>query len=205
MKKQLFIVLIFVILLVVSLTGCFEENKKNESSNQNTTDESDFIGKWVVIDDLSNSSIGNVYTFFENRTLQIIRAAFQNDEESADFYNFKVENNRLCINTFSWQCFEYEFFNENSFVIFMSGAMTLEKFDGYSSTPLIEFDVDSANSSLIVSRINQTDIYWSDFEIIGNATTPSGKIDVGDTITNCTGNILIRHISSNTFQGVWVV
>lgn len=130
MKKQLFIVLIFVILLVVSLTGCFEENKKNESSNQNTTDESDFIGKWVVIDDLSNSSIGNVYTFFENRTLQIIRAAFQNDEESADFYNFKVENNRLCINTFSWQCFEYEFFNENSFVIFMSGAMTLEKFDG---------------------------------------------------------------------------
>ena len=203
MKKQIMVLGIFFIFIVVSLIGCIEEQKKD--NKEITNDESVFIGKWVVIGDLSNRSIGDIYTFYENGTLEIIYAEYQDGEDVTYYNDFKLENNKLCIKPLSdWSCFEYEFFNKNSFVIFLSGAMTLEKFDGYTSSPMISFDVNTTNSNLTVNYVDQSTLNWEDFEIIGNAVIPSGQIDVGDVITNCSDNILIRHISSNAFQGTWV-
>lgn len=200
MKISIFLILFF--LVSISLTGCFEEKKDNNV--QDFATESDFIGMWVVIDDLSNNSLGDTYNFYEDYKLVITFAKSEDMGSSVDFYDFKVKNNQLCIKTsLNWSCFDYEFFNENKCITLLSGAMTLEKFDGYSNNPLIEFDVDETNNFLNVTHINQTTLYWDDFEVIGNANAPSGKINIGDSITNCSGNILIRYKKSNMFLGAW--
>ena len=68
-------------------------------------------------------------------------------------------------------------------------------------TPEIEFRPDSAYLTLTVMTVNiseDTDLLWSDVSVKnGSATLPTGTIDIGDEITNCSGFIELVWIPTN--------
>lgn len=68
--------------------------------------------------------------------------------------------------------------------------------------PLALFSMDKNTRTLTVQKMYEDDLRWEDHEICsGNATLPSGPIKEGDTITNCKGNIALRHVPTNILLG----
>ena len=68
-------------------------------------------------------------------------------------------------------------------------------------TPPI-FTMNKNTKTLTVQKIFEDDLKWEEYEICsGTATLPSGSIKEGDNITNCKGNLALRHIPSNTLFG----
>jgi hypothetical protein len=64
------------------------------------------------------------------------------------------------------------------------------------------FSMDKNTRSLTVQEIYEDDLKWEEHEICsGTATLPSGSIKEGDTITNCKGNVALRHVPTNTLLG----
>ena len=62
--------------------------------------------------------------------------------------------------------------------------------------------MDKSTRTLTVQKLYDADIKWEDHEICsGSATLPSGVVKKGDTVTNCSGNIALRHVPSNTLLG----
>ena len=95
--------------------------------------------------------------------------------------------------TFTW-AYMYAFFNHPELDI----------------PPEVEFTMDRNTSTLIVRNISlnfdqyPNDLNWKDVEIYsGNATLPSGTIDIGDIITNCTGMVRLDLMPFNTILGIW--
>ena len=72
------------------------------------------------------------------------------------------------------------------------------------SYPYLEFTQDKNFKTLTV---NETDLVGESWEGIvihsGNATLPTGTIDIGDTITNCSGNLMLIFDPANTIIGEW--
>lgn len=68
--------------------------------------------------------------------------------------------------------------------------------------PSAIFSMDKNTRSLTVQEIYEDDSKWEEHEICsGTATLPSGPIKEGDTITNCKGNVALRHLPTNTLLG----
>jgi hypothetical protein len=68
--------------------------------------------------------------------------------------------------------------------------------------PSAIFSMDKNTRSLTVQEIYEDDLKWEEHEICsGTATLPSGSIKEGDTITNCKGNVALRHVPTNTLLG----
>jgi hypothetical protein len=68
--------------------------------------------------------------------------------------------------------------------------------------PQALFSMDKNTRSLKVQKIYEDNLKWEEHEICsGSATLPSGPIKEGDIITNCKGNLALRHIPSNTLIG----
>jgi len=64
------------------------------------------------------------------------------------------------------------------------------------------FAMDKNTRSLKVQKIYEDGIKWDDHEICsGVASLPTGPIKEGDIVTNCEGNVAIRHVPSNTLIG----
>jgi len=62
--------------------------------------------------------------------------------------------------------------------------------------------MDKATKTLTVQKIYDSNFHWQKTEICsGNATLPQGTIKQGDKITNCQGNLALRHIPTNTIIG----
>ena len=56
----------------------------------------------------------------------------------------------------------------------------------------------------LLQKIYETDLSWNDHELCsGSAMIPSGLVKEGDTITNCSGNVALRHIPTNTLMGAY--
>lgn len=74
---------------------------------------------------------------------------------------------------------------------------------------IIGFVRDNYNATLTVNSIHEdhSDLMWSDIILEGNATLPSGSIDIGDVITNCDGkiNLSLRYDSRIVWLGVYYV
>lgn len=57
--------------------------------------------------------------------------------------------------------------------------------------------------SLVVIKADR-DLSWSNVEIkSGDCILPSGPIEAGDYITQCSGNLILRWIPSNSVMGEW--
>jgi len=99
-----------------------------------------------------------------------------------------------------------QFFLTGLFCLFLTLIM-MGKFDNNeeknksSNMPAI-FTMDKNTRTLKVQKIYESNIRWEDHEICaGSASLPSGPIKEGDVITDCEGNVAIRHVPTNTLFG----
>ena len=64
------------------------------------------------------------------------------------------------------------------------------------------FSMDKNTKTLTVQKLFKNDLKWEEHEICsGTAELPSGLVKEGDVVTNCKGNLAIRHIPSNKLVG----
>ena len=62
--------------------------------------------------------------------------------------------------------------------------------------------MDKNTKTLKVQKIYDDNLKWDEHEVCsGVANLPTGSIKEGDVVTNCKGNIAIRHIPSNRLIG----
>ena len=77
-----------------------------------------------------------------------------------------------------------------------------DKEETHTHKPPAVFEMDKNTRSLKVQKIYDEGIKWDDHEICsGVASLPTGPIKEGDIVTNCEGNVAIRHVPSNTLIG----
>ncbi len=72
--------------------------------------------------------------------------------------------------------------------------------------PVIIFEQDLANRTLTVTSAYPDDVLWTDIDQIGSGhcdPLPTGNVTIGDTLTNCTGVIVLRYIPLNLVLGVF--
>jgi hypothetical protein len=68
--------------------------------------------------------------------------------------------------------------------------------------PPAVLSMDKSTKTLTVQKIYENDIKWEEHEICsGSAILPSGSIKVGDTVTDCKGNVALRHKPTNFLLG----
>lgn len=64
--------------------------------------------------------------------------------------------------------------------------------------------MDQASKILTVQKIYDDSLNWQKTEIgSGKATLPTGAVQVGDVVTNCEGNLSLRHIPTNVLFGAY--
>lgn len=70
----------------------------------------------------------------------------------------------------------------------------------------INLTEDSTKKTLTVTHIGYSpkSLNWSDIEVRGNATLPTGTIDIGDIITNCSGEVVLIFLPENILIGDWI-
>jgi len=109
----------------------------------------------------------------------------------------------------SWICAIWihpiQFFLTGLFCLFLIFIL-MGKFDTHEEKhphklPAV-FTMDKSTRTLKVQKIYENDIKWDDHEICsGTAALPTGPIKEGDIVTNCKGNVAVRHVPSNTLLG----
>ena len=73
-------------------------------------------------------------------------------------------------------------------------------------SPTISFEQDDMNNTLTVVTVDPADVLWNDINEIGAGSCdplPAGNINVGDTLTNCTGIIVLQYTPTNEILGVF--
>lgn len=72
-------------------------------------------------------------------------------------------------------------------------------------TPSLQLVKNDVDDTLMVASADPGVLLWSDFEITGDCDNSGLETNViaGDTITDCSGTIMIRHIPTNTLIGTW--
>jgi len=73
-------------------------------------------------------------------------------------------------------------------------------------TPVIDFQQDLVNRTLTVLSVDASDVLWSDISEIGAGgcdPLPVGNVTVGDTLTNCTGIIVLQYSPTYEILGVF--
>ena len=64
------------------------------------------------------------------------------------------------------------------------------------------FSMDKNTKTLKVEKLFKNDLKWEEHEICsGTAKLPSGQVKEGDIVTDCKGNLALRHIPSNKLVG----
>lgn len=71
-----------------------------------------------------------------------------------------------------------------------------------TTKPPAILSMDKNTRTLTVQKLYENDLKWEEHEICsGSASLPSGSIKEGDKITDCKGNLALRHIPTNTLLG----
>ena len=64
--------------------------------------------------------------------------------------------------------------------------------------------MDKASKTLTVQKTYDDSLNWQKTEICsGKATLPTGTVQVGDVVTNCEGNLSLRHIPTSVLFGAY--
>ena len=100
--------------------------------------------------------------------------------------------------------YHVQFFLTGLFCLFLV-IILLGKFEKkeekMSRLPTI-FSMDKNTRTLTVQKIYEDNLKWEEHEICsGEANLPSGIIKEGDKVTNCKGNLVLRHVPSNIVLG----
>ena len=100
--------------------------------------------------------------------------------------------------------YHVQFFLTGLFCLFLVIILLgkFEKTEGKMSKIPAILSMDKSTRTLTVQKIYEGDLKWEEHEICsGEATLPTGTIKEGDRVTNCKGNLALRHIPSNTLLG----
>jgi hypothetical protein len=100
--------------------------------------------------------------------------------------------------------YHVQFFITGLFCLFLVIILLgkFEKTDGKISKLPAILTMDKSTRTLTVQKIYEGDLKWEEHEICsGEAELPTGTIKEGDQVTNCKGNLALRHIPSNTLLG----
>ena len=109
----------------------------------------------------------------------------------------------------SWICaiwvYHLQFFLTGLFCLFLIfilvGHFDKQEIKLNPKIPAV-FTMDKSKKTLTVQKIYDDDLKWEQHEICsGSADLPIGQIKKGDKITNCKGNVALRHVPSNTLIG----
>lgn len=100
--------------------------------------------------------------------------------------------------------YHVQFFLTGLFCLFLV-IILLGKFEKkeekISKLPAI-LTMDKSTRTLTVQKIYEGDLKWEEHEICsGEAKLPTGALKEGDKVTNCKGNLALRHKPSNTLLG----
>ena len=88
------------------------------------------------------------------------------------------------------------------FLIFILLGRFDKKEEKKAPKPPALFSMDKNTKTLTVQKLFKNDLKWEEHEICsGNAKLPSGPVKEGDVVTDCKGNLAIRHIPSNKLVG----
>lgn len=88
------------------------------------------------------------------------------------------------------------------FLIFVLIGRFEKKEEKATPKPPAVFTIDKNTRSLKVQKIYDDNLRWDEHEICsGTASLPSGVIKEGDVVTNCKGNVALRHVPSNKLFG----
>ena len=109
----------------------------------------------------------------------------------------------------SWICaiwvYHLQFFLTGVFCLFLIFILVgrfEKKGDKQLKRPPAVLSMDKSTKTLTVQKLYENDLNWDNHEVCsGSADLPKGEIKEGDKITNCKGNIALRHIPSNTLIG----
>jgi hypothetical protein len=73
------------------------------------------------------------------------------------------------------------------------------------TNPNINFNADDNTDIITVTSVSDSNILWSNIDIIGNCSYSNvgTYVDKNDQITNCTGNIIIKYNPTNTLLGIF--
>lgn len=98
-----------------------------------------------------------------------------------------------------------QFFLTGLFCLFLTilllGKLDIKEDKSSSKNPVV-FKMDKNTRTLKVQKLYESALKWDEHEICaGSASLPSGPVKEGDIVTNCEGNIAIRHIPTNTLFG----
>ncbi|MEF8879478.1 MAG: hypothetical protein V5A64_03695 [Candidatus Thermoplasmatota archaeon] len=100
--------------------------------------------------------------------------------------------------------YHIQFFLSGLFCLFLL-LIVLGVFDTSSeekNKPPLVLSMDKTQKALVVQRIYEEDLEWDENEVCsGEAKLPQGLIKEGDRVTNCEGNVALRHVPSNTLIG----
>ena len=102
--------------------------------------------------------------------------------------------------------YHVQFFLTGLFCLFLIFVL-LGRFDKKeeketSPKPPAIFTMDKNTRTLTVQEIYEDNLKWDEHEICsGNASLPTGLIKEGDVVTNCNGNVALRHVPSNILIG----
>ncbi|KYK22120.1 hypothetical protein AYK25_02825 [Thermoplasmatales archaeon SM1-50] len=73
-------------------------------------------------------------------------------------------------------------------------------------TPTINFEQDMINKTLTVLSVNPDSVIWETIAEIGEGSCdplPEGVVTVGDTLTNCTGIIVLNYLPTDEILGIF--
>jgi len=102
--------------------------------------------------------------------------------------------------------YHIQFFLTGLFCLFLT-LILLGRFD--KKEPVVKkpkmpaiFAMDKTTRSLKVQKLYENNLKWEDHEVCaGTASLPTGTIKEGDVITDCKGNVALRHMPSNSLMG----
>ena len=104
--------------------------------------------------------------------------------------------------------YHVQFFLTGLFCLFLVIILVgkLDKNEKKEKTPKVPavFSMDKNTKTLTVQKIYESGLNWDEHEICsGDGILPAGQIKEGDKITNCAGNLALRHVPSNTLFGAF--
>ena len=110
----------------------------------------------------------------------------------------------------SWICaiwvYHLQFFFTGLFCLFLILIIlgVFDKKEEASTKPPMVFSMDKNTRTMKVQKIYDAGLKWEDNEVCsGDAMLPRGDIKEGDVVTNCAGNVALRHIPSNKLVGAY--
>ena len=107
MRINIIAIFICILLLIVGLTGC------NEQDEQVNLEEDKFIGTWVESKDYEGSIRTITYIFSSDKNV-LFKASYK-DDEIINTGTWKIDLNKLVINVNNNQAFiRYSFYDDNN-------------------------------------------------------------------------------------------